>query len=194
MIGNCNETTREGSSDSNSRFFFCSFRRCGSIGQAPSDPKISRRLYVATPGIRDYLEYGGHGLLVFDIDNGHKFVKRIPTGGVDANGKPINVKGIAASVWLGRVYVTTIKSMMAIDLVTEKLIWEKQYQDGCDRMAISPDGKTLFVPSFEKDSWNVVDGMSGDVIARFEPKSGAHNTVFGADGKWVYCTDYEVQS
>jgi hypothetical protein len=28
-----------------------------------------RRLYVAVPGIRDYLEYGGHGLLVFDIDH-----------------------------------------------------------------------------------------------------------------------------
>ena len=34
-------------------------------------------LYVAAPGIRDYLEYGGHGLLVFDIDNEHQFVKRV---------------------------------------------------------------------------------------------------------------------
>jgi hypothetical protein len=31
-----------------------------------------RFLYVAVPGIRDYLEFGGHGLLVFDIDAGHK--------------------------------------------------------------------------------------------------------------------------
>lgn len=38
-------------------------------------------LYVATPGIRDYLGYGGYGLLVFDIDNNHKFVKRIRTQG-----------------------------------------------------------------------------------------------------------------
>ena len=36
-------------------------------------------LYVATPGIRDYLGYGGHGLLVFDIDDQHRFVRRIPT-------------------------------------------------------------------------------------------------------------------
>ena len=26
-----------------------------------------RYLYVATPGVRNYLEYGGHGLLVFDL-------------------------------------------------------------------------------------------------------------------------------
>ena len=46
-----------------------------------------RFLYVATPGIRNYLEYGGHGLLVFDIDNGHKFVRRIPTAGLNEDGK-----------------------------------------------------------------------------------------------------------
>jgi len=47
-----------------------------------------RLLYVAAPGIRDYLEYGGHGILVFDIDDGHKFVKRIVSGGLDEHGKP----------------------------------------------------------------------------------------------------------
>ncbi len=41
--------------------------------------QVSRRLYVAEPGIRNYLEYGGHGLLVYDIDHGHRLIKRIPT-------------------------------------------------------------------------------------------------------------------
>src|SRR5713226_9084742 len=36
-------------------------------------------LYVASPGIRKYVEYGGVGILVFNIDNGYKFVRRIPT-------------------------------------------------------------------------------------------------------------------
>lgn len=36
-------------------------------------------LYVAEPGIRNYEEYGGVGLLVFDIDQDYKFVRRIPT-------------------------------------------------------------------------------------------------------------------
>ena len=47
---------------------------------------LERRLYVAVPGIRNYLEYGGHGLLVYDIDHGHRLIKRIPTGGLDAKG------------------------------------------------------------------------------------------------------------
>ena len=36
-------------------------------------------LYVANPGTRNYVEYGGVGISVFDIDNGYKFVRRIPT-------------------------------------------------------------------------------------------------------------------
>src|SRR6185312_8835388 len=50
----------------------------------------------------------------------------------------------------------------------------------------TPDGKTLFVPSFEKDIWNVVDAATGKVIAEIETKSGAHNTICVLDGKRVY--------
>ena len=66
-------------------------------------------LYVATPGIRDYLGYGGHGLLVFDINDHHKFVKRISTKGFHEDGSPANVKGIAVSVPLNSVYITALR-------------------------------------------------------------------------------------
>ena len=147
---------------------------------------VRRTLYVAVPGVRNYLEYGGHGVLVFDIDAGHKFVKRIPTAGLDEAGKPINVKGVCASAATKRLYVSTIKTLQCLDLVSGKLLWEKAYDGGCDRMAIAPDGGNLYVPSFEKDHWHVVDGLTGDVIAKIEPKSGAHNTVYGLDGKQAY--------
>jgi len=45
-------------------------------------------LYVVEPGTRNYVEYGGVGILVFDIDNGYKFVKRIPTWSVPAGKEP----------------------------------------------------------------------------------------------------------
>lgn len=145
-----------------------------------------RYLYVATPGVRNYLEYGGHGILVFDIDNGHKFVKRIPSAGLDDNGRPRNVKGVCASAETQRIYVSTPKTMMCFDLISEKLLWEKSYPGGCDRMSISPDGKVIYLPSFESDHWHVVDAISGDVIETIVPKSGAHNTVFGPLGTEVY--------
>ena len=62
-------------------------------------------LYAAVPGIRNYVEFGGMGLLVFDREDGYKFVKRIPTWAVEAGAPPENVKGIAASARDGRVYI-----------------------------------------------------------------------------------------
>src|SRR5437763_7986158 len=115
-------------------------------------------LYVASPGTRNYREYGGMGILVFDIDNGYKFVKRIPTWDAPAASKQAeNVKGIAASAKTGRVYVSTINRMAAFDAVSGNKLWDKMYEGGCDRMSITPDGKTLYVPSFEGPHWNGVD-------------------------------------
>lgn len=157
-----------------------------SRGLAADQPPERRYLYVAVPGIRDYLEFGGHGLLVFDIDDGHKFVRRIPTAGVDEKGKPRNVKGVCASAATKRVHVGTTHTLMCLDLDSDQLLWEKAYEGGCDRMGITPDGKTLYLPSLEKDHWHVVDALSGDILAKIVPNSGAHNTICGLDGKEAY--------
>lgn len=150
------------------------------FGQEPD----KRYLYVAAPGIRDYLEYGGQGLIVFDIDRGHAFVKRIPTflGG----GKPENVKGICASAATKKIYLSTLSRLACVDLVTERVLWTIKPEGGCDRMTISPDGKVLYVPSLEGPHWNVVDGESGAVIKKLVTSAGAHNTLFGLDGSSVY--------
>jgi hypothetical protein len=151
-----------------------------------ADPLDGRYLYVASPGVRNYLEYGGHGLLVFDIDDGHRFVKRIPIGGVDQNGKPINVKGVCASPITNLIHISTLRTMMCLDLVTEKVLWEKEYDGGCDRMSVTPDGKTIYLPSLEKGHWHVVDAVTGDVISRIEPNSASHNTICGIGGRYAY--------
>lgn len=148
-----------------------------------ADAAERRLLYVAAPGIRNYLEYGGHGLLVFDIDNGHAFVKRIPTGGINEAGQPINVKGICASAETRRIHVSTLTSLMCLDMVSEALLWERTYDKGCDRMALSPDGRVMYLPTLEKDQWYVLDALSGEEIARVTPDSKAHNTVYGPDGR-----------
>jgi hypothetical protein len=145
-----------------------------------------RYLYVAEPGVRNYLEFGGHGLLVFDIDDGHRFVKRIPTAGVNEDGEPLNVKGICANAETRRVYISTIRSLQCLDLVSEELLWERDYENGCDRMSMSPDGRVIYQPSFEKENWYVLDAADGNVIATITPDSHAHNTVYGLDGKFCY--------
>lgn len=158
----------------------------GAAASEGAKPLAWRFLYVAAPGIRNYLEYGGHGLLVFDIDKGHRFVKRIKTAGLGDDGKPLNVKGICASAATGRIYISTIATLTCLDLLTEKVLWEKAYEGGCDRMAISPDGKLLYVPSLEKDHWHVVGSLEGEVLKKVVTRSGAHNTIIGLDGKHAY--------
>src|SRR5262249_32786830 len=73
-----------------SRVLFCAFAWVLAVqwpvwAQRPESQRAARSqperklLYVATPGIRNYLEYGGHGVVVFDIERNHNFVKRIPS-------------------------------------------------------------------------------------------------------------------
>ena len=157
-------------------------------GQAAEPKSLAddqHRLYVVTPGIRNLLEYGGAGVLIFDRDHDYAFVKRIatPASRVD---KPDNIKGVCANAATKQLYFTTTQKLYCLDLVSEQTLWEKSLPQGCDRMSLTPDGKTLYVPSFEKDIWNVVDAAKGDILATIEPKSGAHNTVCGADGKRMY--------
>ncbi|HSU55889.1 MAG TPA: hypothetical protein VLT36_17670 [Candidatus Dormibacteraeota bacterium] len=150
------------------------------------DSPEHRLLYVAVPGIRDYLQYGGHGILLFDIDHGHKFLNRLPCSGLDEKGKPLNVKGICASAPTARLYVTTTKSLSSFDVISGKVLWEKSYEGGCDRLSITPDGKIIYLPSLEGDHWHVVDALSGRVIKKLVLNSGAHNTIIGPDGKFAY--------
>src|SRR3954451_15221820 len=72
-------------------------------------------LYVVVPGIRNYLEFGGAGIIVYDMDNGHKFVKRIKTPASDVQ-KPDNIKGVCACAATKRLYFTTTKKLYCVDL------------------------------------------------------------------------------
>jgi DNA-binding beta-propeller fold protein YncE len=165
----------------------CSLALAVIAGQQQATTAAARHfLYVASPGIRNYVEYGGVGVLVFDMDNGHKFVRRIPTFQVPQGLEPENVKGVAASAKTGRLYVTTFRRLAAFDLATDRLVWNKEFDGGCDRLAISPDGRILYVPSFEGPHWHAIDAMTGDVIAKLVTNSGSHNTIYGPDGQHVY--------
>ncbi len=157
----------------------------GSVRATAAESPPHRYLYVVCPGIRNYLEFGGAGILVFDIDGGHKFVRRIATP-ASREEKPDNIKGVCACAATGRLYFTTRSKLFCLDLLTDKVLWEIEPPNGTDRMSITPDGKTIYVPSFEKDTWNVIDAASGKWITECVTKSGAHNTVVSRDGTRMY--------
>ena len=152
---------------------------------AAADVHAARLLYVAAPGIRNDLQYGGAGLLVFDIDAGYRFVRRIPTP-ASAVAKPENIKGICASAKTGRLYYTTPTRLYCMEIIGQRPLWDRALPGGCDRMSLVPDGSLLYVPSFEGGTWNVVEGDTGGVTATITAHSGAHNTVCGQSGRQMY--------
>src|SRR3954451_2689001 len=149
-----------------------------------------RFLYAALPGVGggNNLKYGGAGILVFDIDHSHKFVRRIPLQGTMAdNGRQEGITGIAAHAPSARLYVSTSRRVAAYDLTTDRLVWEQSYDDrGTDRIALSPDGKTLYAPILGAPKWIVADATTGSVLASIDKPGRPHNTQFSDDGAHVY--------
>src|ERR1051325_2468510 len=62
--------------------------------------------------------------------------------------------------------LTTPTRLAAIDVKSEKIVWEQTY-DGecCDRMTVSPNGKLLYVPPNGSKHWYVADAMTGNRYA-----------------------------
>ena len=163
--------------------------------------QVQRYLYAALPGVGggSNLKYGGAGILVFDIDHGHKFVRRIPLQGAppptpppgrDGVARPAPqeaIKGIAAHAGTARLYVSTSRRVAAYDLLTDKLVWEQQYEGrGSDRIALSPDGITLYAPALGPPKWIVADAKTGAVITTVDKPGSPHNTQYSDDGTRVY--------
>ena len=130
----------------------------------------------------------GNGVLIFDIDDGHKFVRRIDV--------PIfkeGIRGFCPNAKTHRAYYsTTNHTLGCLDLETDKIVWEKKYPSGCDRVAVTPDGRKLYVPSGwwvgeGSSEWFVVDAETGEITKHIPVRSHSHNTVMGLDGRFVYC-------
>jgi DNA-binding beta-propeller fold protein YncE len=145
---------------------------------------LERRLYVA-----DRV-----GVSVYDINDGHKLLRKIEIPETGA------YKGIAASPQLGRLYISSnLKDeLVCLDLATEKVVWRKQYGKYADSMQITPDGKTIYMPCRDEESWWVIKADDGAVVTtipvgrgkNYEDgpigSIGPHNTWINPAGTRVY--------
>jgi DNA-binding beta-propeller fold protein YncE len=157
-------------------------------GLAFGQSGVKRYLYMSMP---DAAQKEGRsdppGILVFDIDNGHKLVRRIPVPNF-AEG----LRGFCVSLKTRRAYYgTTNRRLGAFDLETEKVVWEKVLEAGCDRSSITLDGKKLYVPtgwwySGDDSGLLVVNADNGEMIKRINVGPQAHNSIVSLDGKFLY--------
>ena len=150
-----------------------------------ADSGLKRYLYLSTP---DGAQPGGsgNGILVFDLDSGHRFIRRINVEFKEG------LRGFCGSARRHAVYYTTTNRRLgAFDLETEKVLWERQYDLGCDRASITPDGKKLYVPTGwwyrgTNSGLLVINAESGDVLKRLPAGLQAHNSIASLDGQFAY--------
>jgi len=176
-------------------------RLVGTVGKSrPRDgfEQFGRRardlIYIALPGgssddpattVRT-----GEGILILDAKANYAVVKRIPIQNLPGPLSPEEVSGMMADPITNMVYLSTRGHLIAMDLATDKIVWNKTYEPGscCERGQVTPDGLTLEVGSNLKNFHFVIDAKTGEVKGRIQtPKSMFnHNMGMSADGKTVF--------
>ena len=108
-----------------------------------------------------------------------------------------SLRGVAVSPSSGMLYASVGGNggssgtglLVAYDLLRNRVVWERAFPTGTDSLAVTPDGKTLFVPEGERtmdDIWYVVAARTGEVTHEIRAAPGPHNTIVSPDGARVY--------
>ena len=151
---------------------------------------LDHRLYVANDA--------GHRIDVFDVARGHILHHTIMPR---LNGRDLldsRCRGMAAHAATARLYFTDSdqSNVVALDLITEKVAWERRLQKPeCahpDRLSVTTDGRALYVPCKLSDNMLVLDARDGAILAAHTVGKGEapHNTYTGERGEFMYLGSY----
>jgi hypothetical protein len=140
----------------------------------------SRTLYAVNQSSADR-----GSISVYDIDRGHSLLKTIPT--VSNVG---DVKGVAISAATGKLYVayrtrSGVGMIYCLSVYDDAVLWNRIIDPDVDRLSINPNGRLLYVPTWEggsADYINVLDADSGDVVRKVYFSNRSHDTQFPLSG------------
>jgi DNA-binding beta-propeller fold protein YncE len=129
---------------------------------------------------------------VYDIDQNFALVKSVPI-------PTINVRGVLFDPQGGMLYFSDggnggshgTGSLIKYNLLTQTIVYKQAYNFGVDSMAITPDGKTIFMPDGSTSSdgtWHIINTATGQVTGSILTASGVspHDTDMSANGQYVY--------
>jgi hypothetical protein len=80
-------------------------------------------------------------------------------------------------------------SLLAYDLVAERIVWAKAYPVGIDSFALTPNGRKLYMPLGEAEAapyWLVIDPRTGRATTWIDGGAYPHNTVVSLNGRRAY--------
>lgn len=152
-----------------------------SASTARHDVATSHRIYAAQ---------NDGTLHVYDIDAGHTEVDVIGVFNCCAD-----VRGITAAAPTQRLFVLYNRDsqghVAAVDLTSGQVLWDRVvHAPGVDRGNMTPDGATLYVPTWEDDPDSpyqlVIDAENGAEKASVSLPPRSHDTIVSLDGQRVF--------
>ena len=122
---------------------------------------------------------------VYDIDRGHRLVKTLSTVSNVAD-----VRGVAVNTATGKLYVSYrthsgVGMIYCLSVYQDRVLWNRAIKPDVDRLSIHPNGRLLYVPTWEggsADYINVLDADSGDVVREVNFSNRSHDTQFPLSG------------
>jgi WD40 repeat protein len=151
------------------------------VVSAPAPP-AQRLEYVFDDGL----------ISVYDIDRQQQLVKTIALPQTSAG-----IRGATVSPATHMLFVSYggdgggngNGSVLAYDLLGERVVWAVHLSTGIDSGAVSSDGSVVYMPTGENTQsgvWNVLDARTGAVIGSIQGGAGSHNTIASGNGRYVY--------
>jgi hypothetical protein len=172
----------------------------GAVSNASAEPPPGSAPVEASAGSSvphhyEYVFLGGE-MFVYDMDEGQRLVQEV-TNLPDTDG----VRGAMVNPATDVLYISHRGdgpkggpepfdgSLLAYDLVSSKVLWNREYEFPIDSGALSADGTKIYMPSGENEPsgvWNVLNASNGEPIGTIQGGKSAHNTIASLDGKYVY--------
>ncbi len=139
-----------------------------------------------------FYDFPNGSMNVYDIDNNFAPVQSValPT---------TNVRGVVFDPHSGMLYLSNggnggangTGQLIKYNLVTQTIVYRQNYNFGVDSMAITPDGRTIYMPDGSAASdgtWHIINTATGQVTGAILTASGVapHDTDMSASGQYVY--------
>lgn len=131
------------------------------------------------------------GLYLYSIDRGNRLVQKVALPQIGSS-----QHGVVASPRTGMLFISYGQqrppggSLLAYDLRRGAVRWHRTYRFGIDSMAISRNGRWIYMPAGEASGsglWRIIAASNGRPTGRsIRAGAGAHNTILGPDGRYLY--------
>jgi DNA-binding beta-propeller fold protein YncE len=130
-------------------------------------------------------------IYVYSIDHSNRLIQTISLPEIGSS-----LHGVVASPRTGRLYISYARqappggALLAYSLRRGRVLWRRIYSFGIDSMAISPNGRRIYMPAGEGTTdgrWRIIAASNGRPTGRsIEGPIGAHNTIMGPGGRYLY--------